>query len=325
MSATTTRRLLEIHRWTGLVTALNLSVLALTGIILLFEKEAEEVVGAQAEPWPEPVISLAKAVAMARDFGEPIALSRSMGDFPAIVFVSLRDHDIPLAIDMVSGSVLREPPHDDSFGGVVFRLHSELLAGPRGLAVVGLIGMCFLTSLITGAFVYLPMIRFARPRSFRATIAAIHKTVGVAILVWGLVVATTGVILAIAMPLARTHAVSIATMASMAGTTIDDAVKLAEATGQRRRWWNIVIENGGYGIVLRGGEGAERRVITVVRDSTQEEQPVRTVLELARLYFADYGGLPLRIVWAIFALGLLAMVTTGLTMRVARRIRARAR
>lgn len=45
MSPNTTRRLLAIHRWCGLIVSLNVVLLAISGALLFFHDEIDELLG----------------------------------------------------------------------------------------------------------------------------------------------------------------------------------------------------------------------------------------------------------------------------------------
>ncbi|MEM6957960.1 MAG: PepSY-associated TM helix domain-containing protein, partial [Myxococcota bacterium] len=216
--------------------------------------------------------------------------------------------------------------------------HAELFVGPVGRLLVGLVAVAFLISLITGMIIYGPMMRrfrfgqLRRGRTSRTLVADLHKLLGVASAGWLLVVCVTGLLLSVGSVLLQVYA---ATELAALGApyadepvvedlqSVDEAIVSAERESGRR--WTIVALPGSdlasprhYTVLLQGEDGLEARLLTMAMVDTEQPteaqlQPLpwymRALLLSEPLHFGDYGGLPLKIVWALF--GLLTLVLAG--------------
>jgi uncharacterized iron-regulated membrane protein len=365
MSPGTTRKLLAIHRWCGIIVSLNFVVLALTGLILVFHDEIDDALGvlppvaAQGEK-----ISIARAVEVARA-KEPAAhavyVFQRPDESPGIVFVGLaatgrfRDSH-PIAIDLNDGGrVLDQVVLQDSFTSIVLQIHAELFAKLPGRLFLGLVALAVVASLVTGAIVYGPtMRRFAfgllrRDRSRRTLLADIHKLVGAATFGWNLVVASTGVLLALSTLLFQYWAATAigALGARYAGeptvtdwSTLDTAIASAEHAVPGRHWSLVALPGSDfasprhYTVSLEGGKGLDAHlpayVVTdaVQPDTVERVQPpwyIEAIALSEPLHFGNYGGLPLKIVWSGFTIVTLGLSITGVWVFVSGRRARRAR
>ena len=219
----------RVHRWTGLASALNLLVLALTGMLLVFHDEIDHALGTVPPPAAAPApgaapAPLAAIVDAARRREPALAVRYVSADpaDPSRVFVTMQPPALRgeagqrnFVFDAYTGAPLAAIPASGGLTGWLFRLHVELFAGNPGRVYVLLVGVAFLVSLATGILVYAPFARRlgfgvvrpgraerpARPearRGFwdrRALAADVHRLLGPATLVWNLVVAATGVML----------------------------------------------------------------------------------------------------------------------------------
>jgi len=351
MNASTTRRLLSLHRWCGLLVSANLLLLALTGLILIFHDEIDAALGVlpkaragTASTTLASALSLANATSPS---AKPVFLFQDQDEHPGLVFVGLSrgarrlDEAKPVAVDLRAGRVFKDLNLEGSFTGIVLKLHAELFAGPVGRLLVGLVALAFLISLISGAIVYGPtMKRFSfglwrRDKSRRTLFADLHKLVGAASLGWTFVVAGTGLMLSLGSVLLRLYSVTeLATLGAPYAHEpivtdlgrIDQAVQQAER-GAAGRHWSIVALPGSdlssprhYTVLLQGGTGIESRVLTMAlvdaKDPTHLEAHqlpfyLRALLLSEPLHFGDYGGLPLKLVWSLFSLVTIVLSVSG--------------
>ena len=363
MGPVATRRLLAVHRFTGLVISLNLLVFALTGLVLIFHEEIDDALGVMPRAAASASsVGVAGAIAAARAAHPdrfPVYASQDADEYPGVLFVGMGDASLrfegslPVAVDAGTGKVLPQVDFEGSFTGIVLHLHAQLLAGAVGGLVVGLLGFVFLVSLVTGAIVYGPMMKrfvfglLRRDRHRRTLFADLHKLVGVATFGWTLVVAVTGIFLAFGGLLLQLYA---STELAELGrpyahepaitdvSTIDAAVAAAEA-GKPGRHWTLAIMPGAelasprhFTVLLEGGEGMDARLATLALVDARAPERVlhrempwylKALLLSEPLHFGDYGGLPLKILWALLTLATILLAATGVYVNLSTRRQVR--
>jgi uncharacterized iron-regulated membrane protein len=349
MSPTLTRRLLAVHRWAGLILSLNVLVFAVTGLILIFHDEIGEALAPAVEQRPvrEPML-LREAIAVAKSKlpgAEAVFVSREL-EHPQQVFVGLGQGSRKLEdtkaikIDLTTGNV-DDQDFDDTFIGVVFHLHAQLLAGPIGGLLVGAIGLALLLTLITGAVIYGPMMKrfvfgtLRRDKHRRNLFADLHKLVGISIFGWLSLVVATGILLSLGSILLQLYSQNElralakvdATQQLIEGTpVVDDAVSAAEK-GSGGRQWTIAILPGSdlssprhFSILMSGASGIEKRLLRIAlvdaaapSAASYHDFPLylQALLISEPLHFGDYGGLPLKLLWSLFTLALIVLSGTG--------------
>jgi len=358
MSPALTRRLLSLHRWCGLIVSLNVALFAVTGALLIFHEEIDAALGAVPATSHGTSISLARAVEVARASRpdhQALYVFTDPEEFPGAILVGMAkgssklQDSKPVTIDAPKGEVLEKVDFDDSFSGVVFRLHAQLLMGPAGSLLVGAIGLALLISLVSGAVLYGPMMkRFAfgmlrRDRHVRTLFADVHKLVGAATFGWNLVVVGTGVFLSLGSTLLQYYTMTelAALSAPYRGqaavadfATLDDAVASAERASGGRRWSLVALPGSDfasprhYAVLLHGHEGLDQRMLTMglvdAKDPTQVDHRtfpwyLRALLVSEPLHFGDYGGMPLKLLWLAFTLATLVLTASGVWVTVATR------
>jgi uncharacterized iron-regulated membrane protein len=352
MSPNLTRRLLAIHRICGLIFSLNMLLFSVTGVILIFHEEIDDALGAKpsAEQGTAQV-TLANAVELARA-SKPgdtaVYVFQDNEEFPGSIIVGMSPgksqllaESKPSFVDATSGKVRNDAYADDSFTSIVLRLHAQLLLGPAGALLVGVIGLALLLSLGTGVLIYGPMMKrfvfglLRRQRHVRTLVADVHKLLGVAAFGWTLVVTLTGTFLSIGSQLIQLYAVTelAALAAPYAGqppvtslTTLDEAVVQAERASGGRKWSMVALPGSDfaspahYSVLLKGHSGLDSRMLTMgLVDATDPSRVdhrqfpwyLRALLVSEPLHFGDYAGMPLKIIWTLFTLITIAMAISG--------------
>jgi uncharacterized iron-regulated membrane protein len=344
-----TRRQLWLPRWAGLILSLNVLVFAVTGLILIFHEEIESALeqAAPQRPLGQP-LSLAQAIAIAKGklpSADAVFVSRDLAH-PHLVFVGLGEGSRKLEdtraikVDLTTGSI-DDRNFDDTFIGVVYHLHAQLMAGPLGDLLVGAVGLLLLLVLITGAMIYGPMMKrfvfgtLRRDRHSRNLFADLHKLVGVSVFGWLSLVVTTGILLSLGSILFQAYSQNElralaqvdVTQRLIEGTPVVDAAVAAAEKGSRGREWTLAILPGSdlssvrhFSILLSGASGVQRRLprISLVDAAnpssvTYHDFPLylQALLLSQPLHFGDYGGLPLKLLWALFTLALIGLSATG--------------
>ena len=364
MSPRWTRRLHVMHRWAGIVLTANVLVLTLTGLVLVFRHEIDDLLGVPAPPAEAAgtaPASMTSVFAHARAAfpGEEVRVVSRDEENPRRLFVSLYppggartlEGGHSVAADAATGRVLPGGALDDTFTGWMLRLHAQLFLGTRGALLLGVVGAAFLALLITGAFLYGP---FAKGRSFgarragwRVGLSDLHKLIGACTWAWNVVVGATGVLLSVVSLLLRLWSgPELAAMTSAYdGRAVpssivspDVALAAAEKVATDRHLALLVVPGTQlsgyyhYALFMRGTGGLEARLFEIVlvdaatgtvTERRQLPWYLRAVLVSEPLHFGDYAGLPLKIIWATFALGTLGLTASGVVSFCARRRRRR--
>ncbi|HEX5661388.1 MAG TPA: PepSY-associated TM helix domain-containing protein [Polyangiales bacterium] len=358
MKATTTRKLLAWHRWCGLIVSLNVALFAVTGVLLIFHEEIDDMLGVlPAASGGENKVTLAQAIEIARA-GTPgsTALWASRDpEHPHLGYVGIAPAGSTLfadskatAIDLTKAEVVKDLNFEETFSGIVLALHAQLMMGPPGALLVGVIGLAFLFSLISGVILYGPMmVRFRfgllrKDRALRTLMGDLHKLLGITTFGWNLVVVSTGVLLSVgSMMLQYYAATELQALASRHGTgelvtdfsTVDAAVERAEATSDQALQFVALpgseyASASHYAIIMHGKQGLSKRMLTLAlvdaRSPTQVEHHafplyLQALMISEPLHFGDYGGYPLKIVWSLFALLSLGMALSGVWITVSQR------
>jgi uncharacterized iron-regulated membrane protein len=361
----TTRRLLAIHRIAGLVVSINLLLVTLTGIVLIYHHEIDDALGnSPRSSGGEGTLPLAELIGRARaakPSANPISLFQDQEDHPGIVYIGMAEGhrrfegSTFLVLDQHDGRIVDAPEFDETFVGVVYLLHARLLAGPLGSYLVGLVGIAYLLTLVTGFLVYGPMMRrfsfgMLRTDKHRRTLFAdIHKWLGAATFGWNFVVAFTGIVLTLGVPMLQLYS---ATELAEVGrpfaeepvvtdlSTIDAAVDSALRAAPGKDWSFISLPGSElastrhFSLFLEGGEGIESRMRSLALVDARMPSSVdyrelpwylRALMLSEPLHFGDYGGWALKLVWAVFSIITVVISVTGVYVHLASRKQKAAR
>ncbi len=349
----------RLHRYAGLFVAVHLLVFSLTGIVLLFQDEIQgqgaspvpsELSRFTGDHYQKIATALTDAhpndrlLAFYPDDHNKNLLQTRLGVDGAIQLRGARR----LQFDLTTGAALTEPPTtQDDFFSWTLRLHRELLLGSNGKLYVGFVGVIYLFMLLSGFYIYG---KFMRSRSFGALRGQglgrwldVHKCLGAATFGWGLVVGLSGVLLAWnGVLIKKFQADALAHLSAQYANrpASDEKAALSQVvdnTLAAKPEWSIGYISfpdteygipGHYLVLLDGAttETARLNELAVVNARTaQVSEIVQLPLYLKAailsepLHFGDYGGVPLKVIWALFTLGTLALSTFGLYAFVVKR------
>lgn len=233
----------------------------------------------------------------------------------------------------------------------ILGLHTDLLLGLPGMLFLGVMGLAFVLSLVSGVVLYAPFMRrlpfgtVRMDKSPRVGRIDQHNFVGIVTLAWALVIGLTGAINAFADPLTdawREGEVARMT-ASYAGEapldpseygSIDAALASAQEALPGRSPQFIGFPGGAwstghhYAVFFQGDRPLTSHLLTpaLVDARTGRLTDARAMPLLNQalmiskpLHFGDYGGLPLKIVWALLTLATIWVLWTGIQLWLFRR------
>ncbi|WP_411879389.1 PepSY-associated TM helix domain-containing protein [Polaromonas sp. YR568] len=266
-----------------------------------------------------------------------------------------------LHFDARTAELLREsePRRQKSltFMGTMLTLHMELFSGLAGGLFMGLMGLLFAIALISGVLLYGPFMRnidfgtVRASRSPRLRWLDLHNLLGVVTVVWALVVGLTGAMNELAVPL-----FSLWQKTQVQGTlqpwqgksppapaelgSVQNAVDTTRLALPGMHVISVVYPGSRFGsphhylVWAKGSTPLTSRLFSpaLVDARSGELSSVLNMpwylraLEVSRpLHFGDYGGLPLKIIWALLDLVTIAVLGSGLYLWFARRKATEAR
>ncbi|MEE2794562.1 MAG: PepSY-associated TM helix domain-containing protein [Pseudomonadota bacterium] len=253
-------------------------------------------------------------------------------------------------LDRVTGEALGPAPVNPLLD-FLLQLHTDMFLGLPGMLFLGVMGISFIVALISGTVLYAPFMRRLRfgtlrtRRSLRVKRLDRHNFLGIVTLVWALVVGATGAINAFADPLTdawRNGEIAEMTAAYASSQplapadygSIDKAMAAAQDALPGRNPQFIGFPGGSwssghhYAIFFQGDRPVTEHLLTpaLVDAATGELTDARTMPAINQalmmskpLHFGDYGGLPLKILWALLTLATIWVLWTGIFLWLRRR------
>lgn len=239
-------------------------------------------------------------------------------------------------------------------GGVmdfILRLHTDLFLGLPGLLFMGLMGLVFFVSVVSGVVVYSPFMRKLEFGTLRVTRSSrlkwldYHNLLGVVTVAWVTVVGLTGVINTLSTPIIQIwQAGQLAEMTAPYKdkpppppgelASIHQAVATAQAAAPGMRVQFVAFPGGyfsskhHYAVFMQGNTPLTKKLLTpaLIDARTGELTAMREMPWYAQalllsqpLHFGDYGGMPLKILWAVLDLVTIVVLGSGLYLWLGRR------
>lgn len=159
------RTWLWLHRWTGLTLGLLLALAALLGALLTVARPLDQLAHPQlfrAAVDSAPMLLEPLRQRLSAEFGSQATLTlrppREAGE-TLRVHVKSPAWEGALYVDPASGAELGRRGETEGFVNVVFELHSALLLGDTGKAVLAGVSLAYLALLLTGLILWWPRTR----------------------------------------------------------------------------------------------------------------------------------------------------------------------
>nr|WP_246606381.1 PepSY-associated TM helix domain-containing protein [Sphingobium xanthum] len=233
----------------------------------------------------------------------------------------------------------------------LLQLHTDMFLGLPGMLFLGAMGALFTVALVSGVVLYAPFMRklpfgtLRVARSTRLKWLDYHNLLGIVALAWMMVVGVTGVINTLADPINKlwqrnelasmTHeyAGKGALSPSRYGS-LDKAMAQARKVLPGNSPQFIGFPGGSfsskhhYAVFFQGDTPLTERLLTpaLIDAETGAFTAARSMpwynksLSLSRpLHFGDYGGLPLKILWAALDIFTIILLVTGLYLWLGKR------
>jgi uncharacterized iron-regulated membrane protein len=252
-------------------------------------------------------------------------------------------------IDAHTAAYLDAPDVTKRFTYIMLKLHTDMFAGLPGKLFLGFMGILFCVAIISGVVVYAPSMRklkFGAYRRERVRVVRwldIHNLTGILLVVWMLVVGFTGVINTWADLVIK--AWQYGQLAEMTAqyknkpipanrSSLDAAVRIAQQAEPNMKPAFVAFpgtlfsSKTHYAIFMRGNTPLTAKLLKPVlidaetgllTDSRPLPWYVTTLLVSQPLHFGDYGGMPLKIIWAALDIITIAVLVTGLYLWLRRR------
>ncbi|MFT3821526.1 MAG: PepSY domain-containing protein [Rubrivivax sp.] len=301
----------------------------------------DAVLRAARERYPQRVVQYASA-----DEENPLLWYVTLTPTPAPT-----DDYKSLAVDGRTARVLRDAPTNQGFMYWMLRLHVDLFADLPGKLFLGLMGLLLVIAIVSGVVLYAPFMRrltfgtVRRGRSPRLQWLDLHNLLGITTLVWALVVGFTGVINTwtdllvkywqythISELLAPYQGQPLVPDAERAPMQATLAAAQAHTPGMRLSFaafpGTAFSSPHHVTYFMRGDSPLTakllRPVLVDARTAAVTASPelpwYLTALLLSQpLHFGDYGGLPMKILWALLDVATVVVLGSGLYLWLRRR------
>ncbi|PBQ15142.1 peptidase [Pseudomonas congelans] len=257
------------------------------------------------------------------------------------------------ALDARTGEALEMPSANGGFMMVMLRLHVDMYANLPGKLLLAFMGLLFVVAIVSGTVLYAPFMRkleFGQVRvnkSTRTRWLDLHNLIGVVTLTWALVVGVTGVISACAdLLIASWRNDALATMIApykdapplSQRAPATRLLEIAESAAPGMQADFIAFpgtrfsSEHHYAVFLKGNTHLTAHLATPVLIDAQSLQVTAVVerpwymdaLGMSQpLHFGDYGGMPMKILWAVLDVLTIIVLGSGVYLWWVRRRAAR--
>lgn len=252
-------------------------------------------------------------------------------------------------LNMYTGAVLAKPT-TDGLMDVILKIHMNMFLGIGGKLFLGVMGILFMIAIVSGAVLYGRIMKkydFGMVRKYKSKRLKwldTHNLLGIVTMVWVSVVGLTGIINTLSdVVLAlwqqgqlKEMVAPYAHQAPLTGSysSLDNAMAVAEKAAPHMEP-RIVTYPGTmfsskhhYAVFMRGNTALTSRLLMpalvdaktgALTDARSMPWYVNTLFLSEPLHFGDYGGMPLKIIWALFDIAAIIVLITGIYLWMARR------
>jgi uncharacterized iron-regulated membrane protein len=349
MSARRLRWWSWIHKWSSLLCTVFALLLCLTGLPLIFHEELgpspalDQVVDSDIRASVDAMI----AEALAERPGEVVPYLFYDREKPIVKVptaastMAAPDTFFYKVFDIRTGKALATDQPNEGFIYIMLRLHADLFAGIKGTLFLGGMGLLLVVAIVSGMVLYGPFagrLRFGevrRQRSNRLRWLDLHNLLGIITLAWFGVVSLTGVINTLAAPIELIwQSNQLVEMAAQSRpqqgdhrVPVDLVLARVRAAAPDMKVTTLAFPGTPfstpthYAAFLTGDTPLTSRILkpAIVDATTGEVVAVRdmpwyaTALFVSQpLHFGDYGGMPLKIIWAILDVITIIILVSGL-------------
>ena len=255
-----------------------------------------------------------------------------------------------MLFDRTTGALVTVPG-EKGVMDFVLQLHTDLFLGLPGMLFLGAMGLLFVVAIVSGVVLYAPFMRkldfgtLRTSRSARLKWLDWHNLLGITVLAWMTVVGVTGIINTLATPLVdQWRSKALVSLASAKGAdapvppsaygSLDKAMASARAALPGNDPQFIAFPGGSfssrhhYAVFFQGDTPATKWLLTpaLIDAETSRLSAVRPMpmsmkaLQLSKpLHFGDYGGLPMKVIWAVLTIFTIVVLGSGLYLWLGRR------
>lgn len=341
------------HKWSSLICTIFLLMLCITGLPLIFHAEIDELSLPEFIEVPsEKKASLAVIEQLARaekpdwpliflfwDDSNPM-ISAVLGKS-----VSAGESDVLIVpFDSRTGERLSAPAKNEGIMAFILDLHASMLMGLPGTLFLGGMGLIFFISIVSGVVVYAPYIKrlsftaIRKNRDKNIKRLDTHNMVGIITVSWVSVVTISGIILTLVTPLTaiwqngelakvKAQYQNIAPLENYVSPDIVLANVLKDVPDAKIAFmsWpgSPYATPYHYTVGWKGNTPLTEHLLKValIDASTGEISSMRETpwyLDMINisvpLHFGDYGGLVLKIIWAVLNIMAIIVLWTGLLL-----------
>lgn len=258
-------------------------------------------------------------------------------------------------IDARTAQVVGESKVGEGFMNLMLRLHVDLFAGLPGKLFLGFMGLLLLLALVSGVVLYAPFMRklefgtVRRDRSTRVRWLDLHNLIGIVTLVWCFVVGATGMINTWADLLIKywqvEHVGALlkpyqgqALVPEAERLPLQRSLQAAQAAAPGKQLFYVAFPGTSMSsphhntFFMRGDTPLTSKLLQPVLVDARTAQVTAApelpwyldaLLISQPLHFGDYGGQPMKIIWALLDIATLLVLGSGLYLWLKKRGPAR--
>lgn len=254
-----------------------------------------------------------------------------------------------IILDDHTAEILDEPKIQEGFMYIMLQLHIDMFMGIGGKLFLGIMGLLFVAAIVSGVMLYGPIMKrfdfgmVRTEKSSRLKWLDLHNLLGIVTLTWATIVGFTGVINTLSeIVLGLWQMGQLAEMtapyknvAPLKGrlSSLDEAMQTTQKAALEMEPQIIAFpgtifsSKHHYAVFVHGNTPLTKRLIKPALIDAQtgkltdmRDMPwyVNTLFLSQPLHFGDYGGLPLKIIWALFDIITIVVLGSGLYLWFAR-------